>query len=310
MLPASVSGPGMNMGFPDVCLTPAAPAPIPIPYPNMAMHAMAAPFCPTILLQAMPALNMGSMIPLTIGDNAGVANPVFMQLGTFTMGSPKVLLQGMPAITMSNTTTGNAMNNPVGAVVVPGVPTILFAYADAPDAAPARATVEACRTSVGTVYIVIRVFTPAVPAAVHDAIRTLADAVTARIVFDVRGNPGGDVGAALELLRDLLPDGTHVATLEDEEGDTIEYAARGDLYPWPIEVWVGEGTASSAELFAGSLRAQGRAVLRGTRTYGKSAMRHLLWGAFVDAGRFLLPGGALVGAGLEPDGPIDSVAPA
>ena len=38
----------MNQGMPDVCLTPAAPSPIPVPYPNLAMHAMAVPFCPTI----------------------------------------------------------------------------------------------------------------------------------------------------------------------------------------------------------------------------------------------------------------------
>src|ERR1700689_3973287 len=99
MLPAAIQGPGMNMGFPDVCLTPAGPAVVPIPYPNMAMHAMAAPFCPTILNMMMPALNMASMIPMTLGDQPGVANPMFMQMGMFSMGSPKVFLQGMPAVT-------------------------------------------------------------------------------------------------------------------------------------------------------------------------------------------------------------------
>ena len=44
MLPASNSGVGMNMGFPDVCVTPVGPVPVPIPYPNMAMNAMAVPF--------------------------------------------------------------------------------------------------------------------------------------------------------------------------------------------------------------------------------------------------------------------------
>ena len=66
------------------------PVPVPIPYPNMAMHAMAAPFCPTILVMMMPALNMGRLIPMTLGDQPGVANPLFMQMGAFTMGNPKV----------------------------------------------------------------------------------------------------------------------------------------------------------------------------------------------------------------------------
>jgi len=305
MLPASVKGPGMNMGFPDVCLTPAVPAPIPIPYPNMGMHAMAAPFCPTILLQAMPALNMGSMIPLTMGDNAGVANPVFMQVGTFTMGSPKVILQGMPAITMTSMTTGNAMNNPVGAVIVPGVPTILYGCAAPP------ATVEARLSAKGAVEasmsaavgrIAIRIFTRVVPAAVHCAIGDLARAGLERLVFDLRDNPGGDVLAAIEVLRDLLPDGALIATVEDLEGDEIAHRARGDAYPWPAEVWVNGGTASSAELFAGSLKAHGRASIVGEKTYGKASVRTLSAGVFVGAGRFRLPGNvAIDGLGVVPD---------
>ncbi|MCK5941064.1 MAG: DUF4150 domain-containing protein, partial [Planctomycetes bacterium] len=43
-MPAANQGVGMNMGFPDVCTTPAAPSPIPIPYPNIGMNAMAMPF--------------------------------------------------------------------------------------------------------------------------------------------------------------------------------------------------------------------------------------------------------------------------
>src|ERR1700722_18601173 len=109
MLPASNKGVGMNMGFPDVCLTPAGPVPVPIPYPNMAMHAMAAPFVPTVLITSMPALNMGSIIPLTLGDQPGVANPLFMQMGMFTMGDPVVMISGLPGVTLTSPTSGNMM---------------------------------------------------------------------------------------------------------------------------------------------------------------------------------------------------------
>src|ERR1700734_2370282 len=115
MLPASNKGVGMNIGFPDVCLTPAGPVPVPIPYPNMAMNAMAVPFVPTILVSFMPALNMMSKIPLTLGDQPGVATPLFMQMGAYTMGNPIVMLQGLPAVNLTCLTTGNNMNNPVGA---------------------------------------------------------------------------------------------------------------------------------------------------------------------------------------------------
>ena len=139
MLPASNKGAGMNLGFPDVCLTPAGPVPVPIPYPNMAMNAMAAPFCPTILLTCVPALNMGSIIPMTMGMQPGVANPLYMQMGMYTMGNPMILLQGLPAINLTCPTTGNAMNNAVGAVLVPSVTTVFFADASADAAGPRRA---------------------------------------------------------------------------------------------------------------------------------------------------------------------------
>jgi carboxyl-terminal processing protease len=306
MLPASVSGPGMNMGFPDVCLTPSFPAPIPIPYPNMGMHAMATPFCPTILLGMMPALNMGSIIPMTLGDQPGVANPLFMQMGMFTMGSPTVMLSGMPAITLTSTTTGNDMNNPVGAVLVPGMPTVLFGYAGPAgpggEVVSSRGAVEATRVSPGVGRVTIRAFSRAVPAAVHCAIVELSRGELSCLRFDLRDNPGGELSAAIEVLRDLLPEGAVVGTVEDADGDALTYHARGDAYPWPIEVEVNRGTASAAELFAGCLKAHGRARVVGERTYGKGTASVLAGGRFVEAARFLLPGGVEVeGVGVAPD---------
>jgi carboxyl-terminal processing protease len=311
MLPASVKGPGMNMGFPDVCLTPSFPAPIPIPYPNMGMHAMAAPFCPTILNMMMPALNLGSIIPMTLGDQPGVANPMFMQMGMFTMGSPKVMLQGMPAITMTSMTTGNNMNNPVGAVLVPGAPTILYGYAGAaPEggalggerggAGGAVTAVEATMGASGVGRIAIRVFSHAALAAVHAAFVGLAAGGAVAFEIDLRDNPGGEVLAAIEILRDLLPGGAVVCAVEDTDGDALTYRARGDAYPWPIVVQVNGGTASAAELFAGCLQAHGRARVLGERTYGKGTARAVIAGRFVDVGRILLPGGEALG-GVDPD---------
>ena len=54
---------GMDMGFPDVCLTPAAPAPVPIPYPNIAMGPTAVPSQVKVLVMAMPAHNLATTAP-------------------------------------------------------------------------------------------------------------------------------------------------------------------------------------------------------------------------------------------------------
>lgn len=296
MLPASNKGPGMNMGFPDVCLTPAAPSPVPIPYPNMGMHAMAAPFVPTILLSMMPALNMGSMIPMTMGDEPGVANPMFKQTGMFTMGSPKVLLQGMPAITLTSMTTGNNMNNPVGMVAVPGAVNVLYTLASG---AAAGGDVEAAVGDDGVAVVAPAVIRGDLPARVH---ALLAPGTATALVLDLRGCPGGELTAALELLRDLLPAGAPVATVVDGDGDAVVHRARGDVFGGPVLVLVDEQTASAAEVVAGALQAHARALVVGRPTYGKGVARAAVDGRMVDVARVLLPDGrALDGAGVTPD---------
>jgi len=126
MMPASNKGVGMNLGFPDVCLTPAAPAPVPIPYPNMGMNAMAVPFAPNVMISMMPGLNMSSRIPMTMGDEGGVSHPLFKQMGGYTMGNPMIYINSLPAINLLLPTTGNNYNNPLGAATVPSIVNVFF----------------------------------------------------------------------------------------------------------------------------------------------------------------------------------------
>jgi hypothetical protein len=116
---------GMAMGVPDVCLTPAAPAPVPVPYPNMAMHSMANPGTCAMkcFIQGGMAQNMGTMIMMTTGDEAGAAGGVMCGMikgmSRATVGSMKMLVNGMPAIRMTSMTMQNLTNVPAGLVTVP-----------------------------------------------------------------------------------------------------------------------------------------------------------------------------------------------
>ena len=325
MLPASNKGVGMNMGFPDVCLTPSVPAPIPIPYPNIAMNAMAATFCPTILLTCMPALNMASIIPMTLGDQAGVANPLFMQMGRYTMGNPKILLQALPAINLTCPTTGNMMNNPVGAVLVPSVTTVFFTRALPESAAvldgaavreiadamsPASgSTVEVTDLPGGVAHVRVRAFAPGVVSRIYAEVRRRAPVA---LVIDLRGNRGGELTSFLALASDFLPRGSELCTLIDGDGDAeVRRAQHDPLHDMPVAVLVDRETASAAELFAGCLRAHGRAIVVGERTMGKTTSHVLLPGdsgtAYATAGRCLLPGNLDVhGSGVTPDVPVAS----
>ncbi len=119
---------GTDMGFPDVCITPAAPSPLPIPYPNIAMGPMAIPNCPNILIMAMPAHNLGTIIPMTNGDNAGVllgvASGTVMGPSRHLTGAFTVLFNSMPATRLTSVSLQNSTNCP-GVRVVPSQALVL-----------------------------------------------------------------------------------------------------------------------------------------------------------------------------------------
>ena len=117
---------GMNMGFPDVCLTPiptpAGPIPVPIPYPNIATAMMGVPAAYNVLFGGTPAHNLGTVIPLTNGDNAGlnmgVASGVVMGPSRGLTGAFTVLVGGLPATRMTSMNLQNSTNCP-GVSLVP-----------------------------------------------------------------------------------------------------------------------------------------------------------------------------------------------
>lgn len=122
---------GMDMGFPDVCLTPAppAPAPIPIPYPNIAMGPTVVNPVPQVLFMCTPSHNMSSMTALTNGDNTGVATGVasgtVMGPSRHLTGAFSVLVKGMPATRLTSVSLQNSTNCP-GARIVPSQVKVLL----------------------------------------------------------------------------------------------------------------------------------------------------------------------------------------
>jgi hypothetical protein len=126
---ANTSMMGMDLGFPDVCLTPAGPAVVPIPYPNIAMGPMGVPPVPNVLFMGMPAHNMGTVIPVTNGDNAGVAMGVasgtVMLTSRHLTAAFSVLVGGMPATRLTSVSLQNSTNCP-GVRIVPSQTKVLL----------------------------------------------------------------------------------------------------------------------------------------------------------------------------------------
>ena len=121
---------GRDFGFPDVCMTP-TPAPVPIPYPNLALGPMGVPAAYNVLFMCTPAHNMATTIPLTNGDNPGVALGVASGL---VMGPQRhltaaftVLVGGIPATRLTSVGLHNSTNCPGMRIVPSQVKVLLLA---------------------------------------------------------------------------------------------------------------------------------------------------------------------------------------
>jgi carboxyl-terminal processing protease len=138
---------------------------------------------------------------------------------------------------------------------------------------------------------------------------------TAGILLDLRGNPGGLLEEAVETASAFLTGGL-VVTYERPgvPAQRLTVTRPGDPSS-PVVVLVDGGTASAAEVVAGSLRDRDRAVIVGSRTYGKGSVQEpveLPDGSAIEltVGRYRTPGGRnLDGTGIEPDVPVPADRP-
>lgn len=124
MLPANAMGSGQEIHPTNAMVTPVG---APIVGANLAMNAMRAPPCPTILLTCQPALNMGSVAPVTVSIPPMI--PPCLP-STHVMGYPTILLSGLPATQLTSPSIGNGGCAPVGATLVPNVTNVFYANAN------------------------------------------------------------------------------------------------------------------------------------------------------------------------------------
>lgn len=293
MLPASNSGSGENVGFPDTCNTPVGATTVPIPYVNTGEHAQATATSTVVSIMGMPALNLGSSISTTSGDEAGTAHWTTKGAGAFTSGNSVVSIEGLPAITLTSPTTGNKANDGAGIVAAPGATTILFTFAGAPEALDARlgeVDIACCMLDGDVGLLRIAAFGSGLRARVDRAIAELTSQGMRTLAIDVRGCPGGELEAFLDLASAFLAEGALLATVVDGEGDSVEHRSRTrNPHRVPLIILVDRRTASAAELFAGCLRAHGRATLSQEHMYGKTTAHAFVRGEYVAVARVVLP---------------------
>lgn len=129
------------------------------------------------------------------------------------------------------------------------------------------------------------------------------------LVLDLRNDPGGLLIQAIEVSDMFLKSGIIVSTRGRTKNMETKAMARndGNEITCPIVVLVNEGTASAAEIVAGALQDNGRALIIGTQTFGKASVQTVI--ALEDGSalklttaRYYTPKGRSIQAeGIKPD---------
>lgn len=128
-------------------------------------------------------------------------------------------------------------------------------------------------------------------------------------IFDLRNNPGGLLSQAVRITDFFLDDGEIVSTKGRKSRENRKFfAKKGDrIKGKPLIVLINNGSASAAEIVAGALQDQKRAVLLGGTTYGKGSVQSIIplknKGAIrLTISKYYLPSGKSISeVGVSPD---------
>ncbi len=161
-------------------------------------------------------------------------------------------------------------------------------------------------------YVRITSFNEQTDTGLNNAIKNLKQQAGGKlrgIVLDLRNNPGGLLDQAVAVSDAFLDKGEIVST----RGRRPEDAQRFDAHPGdiaaglPMAVLINGGSASASEIVAGALQDHHRAVLLGTRSFGKGSVQTIIplpgHGAMrLTTARYYTPSGRSIQAkGIEPD---------
>jgi carboxyl-terminal processing protease len=161
-------------------------------------------------------------------------------------------------------------------------------------------------------YVRLTEFTEQANAAVQQAVQSLSQQASGKLkalILDLRNNPGGLLDQAVAVSGDFVAQGEIVATRARHAKDSEWLSAKGiDILDGaPLVVLINGGSASASEIVAGALQDRHRAVLVGTRSFGKGSVQTVIplpdKGAIrLTTARYYTPSGrSIQGLGIVPD---------
>ncbi|HET6196812.1 MAG TPA: S41 family peptidase [Acetobacteraceae bacterium] len=164
-------------------------------------------------------------------------------------------------------------------------------------------------------YVRLSQFTEQADAGLKAAIKTLRQQSGGKmkaLILDLRNNPGGLLDQAVAISGDFVNQGEIVSTRARHTEDAQRWDAKGNdlIDGLPLVVLINGGSASSSEIVAGALQDHHRAVLLGTRSFGKGSVQTVIPlpgnGAMrLTTARYYTPSGrSIQGLGITPDVPV------
>jgi carboxyl-terminal processing protease len=161
-------------------------------------------------------------------------------------------------------------------------------------------------------YIRINSFSEQTASGLENALRKLqreSKGHMAGLVLDLRNNPGGLVDQAVDVVNAFVDQGEIVSTRGRDPDESQRYDAKpaARLYDGPMVVLINGGSASASEIVAGALQDHHRAILLGTKSFGKGSVQTIIpiagHGAIrLTTARYYTPSGRSIQAlGITPD---------
>ncbi len=124
-------------------------------------------------------------------------------------------------------------------------------------------------------YIKIKNFGETTYAELLTALAQLEENDFAGLVVDLRGNGGGYLTSAIQMVNEFLPKNRLIVYTEGRRAKREEYKSdgRGSYQELPLIVLTDEQTASAAEIFSGAIQDNDRGIIVGRRTFGKGLVQ-------------------------------------
>jgi carboxyl-terminal processing protease len=278
----------------------------------------------------LPAKNFQDMQEQTKGEFGGLGIEVTMEGGFVKVVSPIdetpaaragvqpgdfiVAIDGKPVLGLSLNEAVDKMRGPVDTAITI---TVRRQGVDPFDLKMNRAVIriQSVRHRVeGDIgYLRVTSFNEQTQTGLETAVRDIKTKLGPRLkgyVLDLRNNPGGLLDQAVSVSDSFLDHGEIVSTRTRRAEDTQRFNAKpGDLADGkPMVVIVNDGSASASEIVAGALQDHGRAILLGTKSFGKGSVQTIIplgrgeSAMRLTTARYYTPSGRSIQAlGIEPD---------